>query len=56
MVSRDDNRNRLALARETRLEISRINEEIDDRDTDEEEQDHSKEIGKEWPKVLKQNR
>ena len=41
MVSRDDKRNRLALARQTRLEISRITEEIDDRDTDEEEQDHS---------------
>ena len=51
MVSRDEKRNRMAMARETRLEISRLNEEIDDRDTEEDEQEHTHEIGKEGSNV-----
>ena len=49
-LKRDDKRNRLALARQTRLEISKITEEIEDRDTDGEEQSHSQEIGDEGSK------
>ena len=50
MMKRDDKRNRLVLARQTRLEISEITEEIEDRDSDGEEQSHSQEIGDEGSK------
>ena len=51
MVSRDEKRNRLAMARETRLEISRLNEKIDDCDIEEDEQEHTHGIGREGLKV-----
>ena len=49
-VSRDEKRNRLALARQTRLDITKITDELEDRDNDEDEKDHSKETGEEGSK------
>ena len=51
MVDRDEKRNRMAMARETRYEISRLNREIEDHDTEEDEQEHTHEIGREGLKV-----
>ena len=51
MVDRDEKRNRIAMARDARLEIARLNEEIDDRDTGEDEQEHTHDIWREGLKV-----
>ena len=49
-VSRNEKRSRLAQLRQTRLDITKIRDELEDRDNDEDVTDHSKETGDEGSK------
>ena len=50
MVDRDEKRSRITIARDARLELARLNREVDDRDTEEDEQEHTHNI---WGEGLK---